>query len=148
VSLTAGNGAVWVTVPNRHALVRIDPKKNAVVATVRVAAEPCGFVVAGRRTVWVSGAHCANAVAALDARTNRPAGKVTGLLAPIGLGVAFNSLWIADLDSKDVARVNERSQRVVGRLHVGGFPVRLATGFGSIWVEDDTGRVLRIRPKT
>lgn len=147
VSLTAGKGAVWVTVPNRHALVRIDPAKNAVVATVRVAAEPCGFVVAGPRTVWVSGAHCASAVAALDPRTNRPAGKVAGLVAPIGLGIAFSSLWVVDLDSKAIDRVNERTRRVVGRLQVGGFPVRLATGFGSIWVEDDTGRVLRIRPQ-
>jgi YVTN family beta-propeller protein len=147
MSLTAGTGSVWVTLPSLHALVRIDPAKNAVVATVRVGTEPCGFVVAGPRMVWVSGAHCTSAVAAVDPRTNRAAGKVTSLVAPIGLGVASGSLWVADLDSKAIDRVNERTRRVIGRLRVGGFPVRLATGFGSVWVEDDTGRVLRVRPQ-
>jgi hypothetical protein len=66
---------------------------------------------------------------------------------PIGLAVGFGSLWVADLDSEVIDRVNERTGRIVGRLRVGGYPVRLGIGFGSVWVRDDTGRVLRITPQ-
>jgi streptogramin lyase len=72
---------------------------------------------------------------------------VTGLLAPIGLGLGFGSVWAADLDAKAIDRVDPRTRRVIARLRVGGFPVRLAVGFGSVWVGDDTGRVLRIAPQ-
>jgi len=68
-------------------------------------------------------------------------------MAPIGLAAGFGSVWVADLDSKAIDRISPRTGRIVARLPVGGLPVRLAVGFGSVWVRDDTGRVLRIKPK-
>jgi streptogramin lyase len=68
-------------------------------------------------------------------------------MAPIGLGLGFGSLWVADIDRKTIDRVNPRTGRIVARLRVGGIPIRLAIGFGSVWVRDDTGRVLRIAPQ-
>jgi streptogramin lyase len=85
-------------------------------------------------------------VTRIDARTNRSTKVVSGLKAPIGLGVGFGSLWVVDLDAKALDRVDPRTGRLVARLPVGGFPVRPGIGFGSVWVRDDTGRVLRINP--
>jgi YVTN family beta-propeller protein len=148
MSVTTGAGAVWVGVSGLSAVVRIDPATNAVVSTIRLPGQPCGFVVADQKAVWAAGAHCANVVDRLDPHSNRRAGQVKGyLLAPIGLALGLGSLWLADLDAKEIVRVNPRTGRIIGRLTVGGQPIRLGIGFGSVWVRDDGGRVLRIRPQ-
>ncbi len=67
---------------------------------------------------------------------------------PVGLALAFGSVWVAAIDSADVDQIDPRTGRLVARLHVNGTPVRLGAGFGSVWVNDDTGRVLRIQPNT
>jgi hypothetical protein len=72
---------------------------------------------------------------------------VKRVAVPIGLALGLGSLWVAELDSKVIDRVNPRTARIVGRLRVGGYPVHLGVGFGSVWARDDTGRVLRIQPE-
>ena len=148
MSVGFGAGAVWVGVAKLEAVVRINPATNAVVSTIQVPGQPCGFLAADQKTVWAAGAHCANWVARLNPRSNRRTGQVKGyLLAPIGLALGFGSLWFADLDAKEIDRVNPRTGRISARLSVGGLPIRLGVGFGSVWVRDDGGRVLRIRPQ-
>jgi virginiamycin B lyase len=147
MAVAAGAGAVWASVPGLDMIVRIDPATNAVAARIRLHGQPCASLAAGNRGVWSAGGHCAGTVQRIDPKTNRGGRSVGGLAAPIGLAVGFGSLWIADLDSKAIDRVNERTGRIVGRLRVGGYPVRLGIGFGSVWVRDDTGRVLRIKPQ-
>ena len=144
-AVTAGAGAIWASVSNT--VLRIDPATNAVTATIRLSDEPCGFLAATARAVWASGASCASGLTRIDPRTKRPAGKATGFLRPIGLGVGYGSLWVADIDRKTIDRVDLRTGRIVARLPVGGIPIRLAIGFGSVWVRVDTGRVLRIKPQ-
>jgi virginiamycin B lyase len=147
MSLTAGAGAVWASLPGQHSVVRIDPATNAVAARIHMTGPPCAFLVADARAVWAAGSDCTGSVMRIDPRTNRPSGTVRGAETPIGLVLGFGSLWVADLDAKTIDRVNARTGRIVARLRVGGYPVRLAIGFGSVWVRDDTGRVLRIRPR-
>jgi virginiamycin B lyase len=148
MSVTAGGGAVWVGVPSLNAVVRIDPVTNAVVSTIRAAGQTCGFLVADQNAVWAAGAHCDNDVVRINPRSNRRAGQVSGpLFVPIGVALGFGSLWVADLDTKTIDRVNPRTGRILARLAVGGYPVHLETGFGSVWVRDDAGRVVRIRPQ-
>ena len=113
---------------------------------------PCGFLAADQGAVWAAGASCAassgfGAVTRIDPRTNRPTKTVTGFKIPIGLGLAFGSVWVADLGTKAIHRIDPRTGRVVARLPVGGLPILLEVGFGSVSVRDDTGRVLRIKPQ-
>jgi virginiamycin B lyase len=147
MNLIATATSVWVAVPGLNSVMRIDPDTNAVSAKIH-APGPCGFLTVSKDAVWAAGAHCAATITRIDPRTNQANGRVKGSLsAPIGLALAFGSLWVADLDAKAIDRVDPRSGRIVGKLPVGGYPVRLGIGFGSIWVRDDTGRVLRIRPQ-
>jgi YVTN family beta-propeller protein len=146
MSVTASGRTVWVGVPDLDAVVRIDARTNKVVARIPTRSS-CGPLAVSKDSVWVAGAHCGAQIARIDSRANRRNGKVKGKLsAPIGLVLAFGSLWVADLDAKTIDRVDTRSGRIVARLAVGGYPIRLGVGFGSIWVRDDTGRVLRIEP--
>ena len=152
MAVTAAVGSVWVTVPNSYALVRIDQATNAVTATIRMDDQPCAGVAVSKDAVWVASGHCAKVVTRIDPLTNMPAGKVDGSASPINVGLAFGSLWVTDIDSATVERVDPRTRRIIGSLPVGksGVPVWLAIGFGSIWVRnegDTTGRVLRIAPR-
>ena len=146
MQVAAGAGAVWVSLPSADSIVRIDPGTNTVVARVHLSGQPCAFVAAGASMVWATGGHCSGSVMRINGRTNRPAGAVEGTTAPVGVAVGFGSVWVADLDARQIVRVNPNTDRIVGRLGLNGVPVRLAVGFGSLWVRDDDGRVLRIKP--
>jgi virginiamycin B lyase len=145
-SVIASPRAVWVALANGKSIVRVDPATNSVVATTRMAYPPCGFLAADQTGVWSTGASCGDVVARVDSRTNRlttyPAGEL-----PVGIEVAFGSVWVANEGSGNIDQIDPHSGRLVARLHVLGLAVRLGVGFGSVWVNDDYGRVLRIKPQ-
>jgi hypothetical protein len=107
---------------------------------------PCAGLAADASTIWSAGGACADLVARVDIRTKTLVGKLVEA-HPIGLALAFGSLWIAVLDLGTIDQVDPRTGRLVARLPVGGKPIRLATGFGAVWVNDGDGRVLRIAPR-
>lgn len=146
MSVIASHRAVWAAVPYGNRLVRIDPATNRVVATAALDYEPCGYLAADRTGgVW-SSACGADVVARVDARTNELTARVAEV-EPVGLEVAFGSVWVADSGSGNVDQIDPLTGRLVARLHVSGLIVRLGAAFGSIWVNDDFGRVLRIKPQ-
>ena len=150
MSVSAGAGSVWVTVPNGNALVRIDEATNAVTATITSTKQedmPCGGVAVNAVAVWVAGGHCGIGIRQIDPRTNRASGRVNGSSSPINVGLAFGSLWVSDLDASSILRVDPRTRRIIGILPIHGIPVLLTVGLGAIWVRDDTGYVLRIAPR-
>lgn len=146
LGLTADTDSVWAVLPAGNRIVRVDPRTNEVAASIKLGRfVPCGEIAAGQSTVWAAGGGCTPAVIRIDPRAKR----VTARLAephPVGVALAFGSLWVAVFHSGDVDRIDPRTGQVVARLHVGGWPVRLVVGFGSVWVNDDKGRVLRIDP--
>jgi YVTN family beta-propeller protein len=145
MNLTATGGKLWVAVPNAEEIVRINPTTNDLVATLKLSYPPCASLAADQSGVWSAGGSCADEVGRIDARTNTLTARV-GEPHPVGLALAFGSIWTAVIDSGNLDRIDPHSRRLTARLHVGGTPVRLGVGFGSIWVNDDNGRVLRIQP--
>jgi len=145
MSLTVTGGMLWVAVPNANEIVRIDPRTNDLVETLKVPYSPCAYLVADRSAVWSAGGICADSVGRIDADTKTLTATVPEP-HPVGLALAFGSVWAAAIDSADLDRIDPRTGRLIARLHLGGTPVRVGVGFGSIWVNDDNGRVLRIRP--
>jgi YVTN family beta-propeller protein len=147
-SVIASPRAVWVALANGKSIVQVDPATNSVVATTRIEYPPCGFLAADDTGVWSTGASCGDVVARVDSRTNRITNRITTTPAePVGVEVAFGSVWVANEGSGDIDQIDPHSGRLVARLHLIGLPVRLGVGFGSVWVNDDFGRVLRIEPQ-
>ena len=52
-AVAVAGGSVWVANPERRQLVRIDPRRNAVVERIPLPGPPLGVLAAGRR-VWVT----------------------------------------------------------------------------------------------
>ena len=72
VWIAVGAGSLWVDVDNISAVVRIDPIKDTVIATIPVLFG-CGEVVANDHDVWVAGA-CGPGVTHIDPATNSKVG--------------------------------------------------------------------------
>jgi YVTN family beta-propeller protein len=145
-SVLASPHAVWVALTNGKSIVHVDPATNTVVATTRIGYSPCGLLAADAAGVWSTGGCGGDVVARLDSRTNRLTTN-SAESVPVGIEVAFGSVWVANEGSGNIDRIDPHSGRVVARLHVAGLPELLGVGFGSVWVNDDYGRVLRIEPQ-
>ena len=145
-SVIASPRAVWVALANGKSIVHVDPATNSIVATTRTAYPPCGILAADKTGVWSTGASCGDVVARVDSRTNSLTTNPAGV-NPVGIELAFGSVWVANEGSGNIDQIDPHSGRLVARLHIVGLPVLLGIGFRSVWVNDDYGRVLRIKPQ-
>jgi YVTN family beta-propeller protein len=145
MSVVATPGGVWVAVTNANELVRIDPVTNAVTATLELPYCPGGFLAGDEDALWSAGGGCADLVGRLDPEALSLTAKVVEP-HPVGLALAFDTVWVAVLGAANVDQIDSHSGRLLARLPVGGIPVRLAVGFGAVWVRDEEGRILRLEP--
>jgi streptogramin lyase len=156
VSLAAGDGGVWVASLVAGTVSLIDPRTGDVVASgtlpdgaVRLAIGPDG--------VWVSGQ--------TDSLTRIDPRPVDGKLqwrtvdvgqGPFGVGVGDGSVWVANVKSGSVSRVDPASMRVTATYTVGGAgggvpsnPEMVALWHNRVWVADgQQGVVVALDPTT
>jgi len=156
VSLAAGDGGVWVASLVAGAVSLIDPRTGQVLASgvlpdgaVRLAIGPDG--------VWVSGQ--------TDSLTRVDPDPVAGLLqwrtvdvgqGPFGVGAGDGSVWVANVKSGSVSRVDPVSMRVTATYTVGGAgggvpanPEMVALWHDRLWVADgQQGVVVALDPAT
>ena len=151
--LGAGAGSVWVGVPNLSAVVRIDPERNGVVATVPVAdGGVCGQVIADDTAVWIGSGFCGDgALTRIDPVTNRVVARVRSprWTTVFGGAIGFGSVWIAT--DAGPFEVDPATNEVVSRLALAGDPVfggNLAVGAGSLWIHDaEDEALIRLDPR-
>jgi streptogramin lyase len=156
VSLAAGDGGVWVASLVAGTVSLIDPRTGAVLTSgslpdgaVRLAIGPDG--------VWVSGQ--TNSLTRVDPR------PVDGVLhwktvhvgqGPFGVGIGDGSVWVANVKSGSVSRVDPLSMRVTATYTVGGDgggvpanPEMVAVWHNRLWVADgQEGVVVALNPAT
>jgi streptogramin lyase len=156
VSLAAGDGGVWVASLVAGTVSLIDPRTGQVLASgflpdgaVRLAIGPDG--------VWVSGQ--------TDSLTRVDPVPVGGSLhwrtatvgqGPFGVGVGDGSVWVANVKSGSVSRVDPVSMRVTATYTVGdaggGVPANpemVALWHNRLWVADgQQGVVVALDPAT
>src|SRR5436190_699948 len=145
VAVAVGENAVWVTGPDKHLLVRIDPKSKHVVKKIPIPGLiPRAVAVAGT-VVWV--ADPGVAVARIDAQKNRvvkviklPGGKAQkGVAVPAcSLAADRGAVWVANPDGS-VTRIDPAKNRVLGSIQIGGAPGGIAAAGGSVWVTTTDG---------
>ena len=150
--LAAGAGAVWVGVPNLSAVVRIDPERNVVVATIPVAdGGVCGQLIADDEAVWVGSGFCGDGnLTRIDPSTNEVVATIKSpqWTTVFGGAIGFGSVWIAT--DAGPFEIDPATNEVVSRLALEGdtvFGGDLAVGAGSLWIHDAQDQpLLRIDP--
>jgi len=154
-AVAAGPGAVWVTIPDQHLLVRIAPKSKHVVAKIPVTTLVPRAVALIGNEVWV--ADPGVAVAQIDSKTKsvamliqlRGARPQEGI-APLSCSLAAGAgaLWMAN-PVGSVTRIDPSKGHVVASIAVGGHLAGITAVGGSVWVTDaEAGSVARIDPET
>jgi DNA-binding beta-propeller fold protein YncE len=145
-SIAAGAGSIWVGVQNIHAVVRINPSTDTIVATIPDRGA-CRQIVADDRAVWIAGG-CdpGPGVTRIDPATNAvtEVSNANGNSPAIALGE--NSVWYATTDNF-LGRINPTTHRVVGRLKLPGPAWAATVAFGSVWITDrEDGLLFKVKP--
>ena len=130
-------------------MVRIDPRTNQLVATIRTGGRPV-HVAADDRSVWVA-YPLDTLVKRIDPRTNRVVASLR-VAQPQGVALGFGSVWVPSQRGGEVLRVDPRTElRTVGgagRIRVAGKPAYLAIGTDAVWVGTTDQTLQRIDPGT
>ncbi|HZT44886.1 MAG TPA: protein kinase [Gaiellaceae bacterium] len=136
VELAAGpNGVLWgLKPPPRPGLVRLDPRTNAVTATIRIASEGLNDVAVGAGAVWVSDEK--GVVWRID-----PGRRATQRTIAVARGVdalafASGSLWAVNPLEGTLSRIDPATNEVAKTIAIGGTPRDVTAGAGSLWVSD------------
>ncbi|MEX2555688.1 MAG: hypothetical protein WEB06_08650 [Actinomycetota bacterium] len=185
LSVAVGEDAVWVTnsrgcssfvscdpeasplpepFPEQNSLMRIDPRTNRVVATVRMK-DPID-VATGFDAVWVTAAEETGtgiALVRVDPRSNLVSARVSlgesGVLAFVATGEG--SVWVTTVPESNggaartrVHRIDPSTNTIVETIEVAGMdgPAALAVGEGAVWVAVlgpvGPSAIARIDPRT
>lgn len=140
-NVVAGDGAIWVASDDRGVIARVDPGRNAVVATISV--DPGTWYLAyGAGSLWAVSAR-GQSLQRIDPKTNRVVGK-TGLGREPGfLAVGEGGVWVQEQGDGSVARIDPASGRLIGRVKIGATLKwgDIDAGGGKVWLrttEDQT----------
>jgi YVTN family beta-propeller protein len=140
-----GEGGVWVTLPDRGAVVQIDPDAMSVRDTVPVGADPSGIAVGGG-SVWVSNSG-ASTVSRISPDTNSVVQTIEVPAGPAGIAVGQNGVWVANSINDSISHIDPETGKVVATIRVGDQPVDLAIDNRGLWVANAaSGTVSRIDP--
>jgi virginiamycin B lyase len=157
--LAIGEGAVWTLSWSKWTLMRIDPRKNAVTARVKVkpanpcppAPDTCGQVAAGNGAVWVS-MRTDDVVARVDPITNKVTAMIPVGKEPDGIATSPGAVWVANHGvsggEPTVSRIDPATNQVVATISVGPATaccsdhMGVNPGAGSVWVTVPNGNAL------
>jgi YVTN family beta-propeller protein len=95
------------------------------------------------------GSAAENAVALIEADTNRLVADVPVGNGPTSIAAASDAVWVTNAQDGSVARIDPETTRVVEHIPVGSQPSGIAVGGRAVWVVSSLdGTVMRIDPTT
>ncbi len=138
--IAADDTAVWVHNGDAGTLLRIDPKTNAIVATIPVGLGQGGVAI-GQGAVWVAGPASA-ILSRIDPQTN----KVVAIIPlaqnrEAAVTVSPDGVWVTDEYNSSLVRIDPRTNQVVATIPNQLGPSDLSFGTGSAWLNPQTNQV-------
>ena len=142
--------SVWVSNRPKNSVARLDPKANAVAATIAAGAGPCSGLVVAFGSVWVP--NCGDkTIARIDAATGAvtPAIKSTIASSEGSIAAGAGSIWIMTDAKGTLARFDPATNALVAEIYVAPGSYGLAFGDDAVWVTStDKNIVTRVDPHT
>src|SRR6266481_2302095 len=151
--LATGFGSVWVSVPKRNEIVRIDSKRNVIQARIQVGNEPCYGIGVGATRVWVLNCKSQTLIR-VNPRTNKVDVKVLAIIAPHGEGSiaadGSGAWYVSNQDGHSSTLVQvDALGRTRAKIAVGADSAVVNVAFGSVWVTSSgEGKIYRVDPKS
>ena len=144
--LAESDGAIWVAYGYQNGRVaRIDPRTNAVAATIPVGRVPVG-ITADASGVWVANA-MDDTVQRLDPKTNAVAATIHVPSKPEMILSGFGSVWVTANGAGSVVRIDPATGAVAEIAGTVAQPAGMAITGDAVYVTDyASGRILRIDP--
>jgi streptogramin lyase len=152
--IASGLGAVWVGSGDDHQVVRVDPTRMKVVATIGGISTDDSLlpVNVGFDAVWADANAAGGTLAPpgsgllyrIDPATNKIVATIhvgdpdrAGRYGGTTVGIGEGSVWTAD-SSATITRVDPKANAVIAVRGIGYIsPEFVAAGFGSVWVNDE-----------
>jgi YVTN family beta-propeller protein len=151
VSVSYGEGSLWVTDEGGGSLIAIDPGTSRVRRALEVGGSPRGVAV-GEGSVWVADSS-RELVTRIDPLGDPPtvAGRIRVGAEPSGIAVGQGLVWVTNLTGDSVSRIRPGDGQQIGKpIPVGTAPAGIAVGSGSArstWVAlSGGGRVVQLSP--
>lgn len=139
-------GSVWIATAAAGVLSRVDAETGAVVAEIRVAAEPSSVVASGD-AVWITSA-AGNVLTHVNAHTNEVVATVKVGPRPGRLAVGEGAVWTLNRGDGSVSRVDPATHKVEATIAIGPAAAEgeIAAGAGAVWVSAKGLPLVRIDP--
>lgn len=134
---------VWVANEPRDSVVRIDPNRNVVVATIAVGKRPGAGLAAGFGSLWVP--CCGESqLVRLDLATGAVTARIPTTIAdPEGsIAVGAGSVWLLTDARGTLARFDPATGTKIAEIAVANGSYAAAFGEGAVWVTSTRDSVL------
>jgi DNA-binding beta-propeller fold protein YncE/pimeloyl-ACP methyl ester carboxylesterase len=149
----AVGGWLWLSRYEPNEVIRVDPATGALIDRLGFDSQP-NLASDGERLWVIAERGGESQVIEIDPNTAAEIGEIP-LGAPPGFAaIDGGSLWVANLGTTTVSRVDLAEGRVAAVIDVGAEPRSVVVAAGSIWVAvnttvtEQTGSVVRIDPTT
>jgi peptide/nickel transport system substrate-binding protein len=130
--VAVGAGGVSVTLPDRGAVVQIDPKTLTQRDSIDVGADPSGIAIDGDN-VWVTNGD-SSTVSRISATTGQVVQTIDDPGGPTGIVVGRGGVWVANSLNASVSHLDAESGKLLDVIPVGDAPVDLALDQRGLWV--------------
>jgi DNA-binding beta-propeller fold protein YncE len=131
-----GDHAVWVGSTGPNAVSEIDPRTNALLATVQLPGNPCAGLAIGHGGLWVPLCAKPNVLARVDLHTR--AVKLIAGIGPAdregGITSSPDSVWLIVDRKATLARIDPASGRIRQTIHVPNGSYNPLYSAGRVWV--------------
>ncbi len=146
--ITVGAGSVWLATSASGVLSRIDPRTNAVIASITIPSGSfCPLFADG--FVWITSTEH-SVLAKVDAATNKVVAEIPIGKNPRFLTTGAGSIWTLNQGDGTISRVDMATNHLVASIPAGisGAGGEIAFGFGSVWATLEKFPVTRIDART
>jgi len=142
-AVATGEGSVWVTLPDRGAVIEIDAEKMSIIDTVPVGANPVG-IAAGADSVWVANGG-SSTVSRISPATNEVVDDIVVPGVPGAIAMNAERVWVTDSVGDAVTPIVPETGDVLAPVAVGDQPVDVADDGDDLWVANAaSGSVSRV----
>jgi len=149
-SVINGPDAMWIVNRSSSELLKVDPKTNAIAATIALPAAPCAGALVAFGGVWIGDCRTP-AIMRVDPTAAKVAAtiKLAAGAAAETWAMAVGSVWALTDKRGTLSRIDPDTNQIVAEVYLAAGSAAIAFGEGALWIADSQRHnVTRVNPFT